>query len=54
MRVVGGQMKRLTIKELRYISDALDYWRAKMIDVCEFTQADEIIELRNKIEKEIK
>ena len=44
----------MTQKELWYISDALDYWRAKMIDDREWTQVDEIIKLRNKIEKEIK
>lgn len=46
-------MKKLSRKELFYISDALDCFRAVMIDKHEYSQADEIIELRNEIENEI-
>jgi hypothetical protein len=50
----GKKMKKLTLDELNYISSALDHLRAIEIDKREWQKVDEIIELRNKIEKEIK
>jgi hypothetical protein len=46
--------RQSTNKDLWYISMALDKLRADMIDESEWTQVDEIIELRKRIEEKIK
>lgn len=46
-------MKKLTRKELFFISDALDHFRGVMVDKHEYSQADEIMELREVIENEL-